>query len=145
MLTLEILGIPKPKQSARFRIMKNKAGKQFISSYQKKEVTDNEANIGWSVLQQLPKDFVPFDCAIAMEVEYIFPIPSSMSKRERAIIESGGMVYKYTKPDLPDNLSKGLCDSLAGIIYTNDSRIAVMSAEKYYGTTPKIILRFWEL
>lgn len=145
MLTFEILGIPKPKQSARFRIMKNKAGKQFISSYQKKEVTDNEANIGWSVIQQLPKDFQPFDCAIGMEAEYVFPIPSSMKKKDVLRVEQGEKIYKPTKPDLPDNLQKIVCDSLAGIVYTNDSRITFMKVEKYYGTTPKTILRFWEL
>ena len=45
-----ILGTPKPKQSARFRAIKNpKTGKTFVSSYQKKEVKDNEKNIASDV------------------------------------------------------------------------------------------------
>lgn len=141
-LSLEILGIPKPKQSARFRIMKNKAGKQFISSYQKKDVVDNEANIGYTVIQQLPEGFIPFDCPIHMDVEFVFPTPKSMSKKLKYLISEGVRVYKDTKPDLPDNCSKGVVDSLAGIVFVNDSRIASMKAVKYYGLIPKIIIKF---
>lgn len=142
MIKLEILGVPKPKQSARFRIAKGKGGKTFIASYQKKEVKDNEANIGYTAMQQLPKGFIPFDCPVAAYFEYIFPIPSSFSKKQKKEIEDGKRVYKETKPDLTDNLNKGTADALAGIIYVNDSRVVSMYAVKYYGTTPKTIILF---
>lgn len=145
MIHFEILGIPKPKQSARFRIMKNKAGKNFVGSYQKKEVKDNEANIAWSVQQQLPEGFVPYDCPIGMRAEYIFPPPSSMNKKQRIMIENGEKIWKHTAPDVQDNLSKGTIDALAGVVFTVDSRIVTMCAEKYYGLVPKTILEFWEV
>ena len=133
------------KQSARFRIVKGKSGKDFISSYQKKSVTDRETSIGWIVMQQLPQGFVPFDCPLFMEAEYVFPIPQSATKKMKRMIEDGEMVYKDTKPDVHDNLNKATIDSLEGIIFVNDSRIAKMTAVKYYGTTPKTILKFTEL
>ncbi|MBW6484393.1 MAG: RusA family crossover junction endodeoxyribonuclease, partial [Vicingaceae bacterium] len=65
--------------------------------------------------------------------------------RERTMVENGIRIYKSTKPDLPDNLQKLVCDSLAGIVYTNDSRIVYMEVEKYYGTIPKTMLKFWKI
>ena len=144
-IKVEILGIPKPKQSARFRIAQNKAGKQFIRSYQKKEVVDNEANIAYIVMQQLPKDFIPFDKAVAVKVEYVFPPPSGWSKKKILQLKNGEIIYKDTKPDLTDNLNKGLIDALSGIVYVNDSRIAEIYAVKYYGLVPKTIITFNEL
>ncbi|MGK6342859.1 RusA family crossover junction endodeoxyribonuclease [Chryseobacterium sp. DT-3] len=145
MLEFEIIGIPKPKQSARFRISKNKLGQQFIASYQKKDIKDYEQNIKAVVTQFLPKDFIIYDCAISMNVEYVFPALSSMSKKEKDLISSGVIIYKTTKPDLSDNLNKGLVDSLAGLVYTNDSRISVISAVKYYGPIPKTIVKIEKL
>jgi Holliday junction resolvase RusA-like endonuclease len=137
MLKLEILGIPQPKQSARFSIVKGR-----IMSYQKKSVKDNEANIGYTVMRQLPSGFVPYDCPVFAHIEYVFPIPSSFSKKLKQSITDGKRVYKDTKPDLTDNLNKGLIDALAGIVYINDSRIVSIVASKYYGTTPKTIIQF---
>lgn len=141
-LSFEILGIPKSKQSARFRQFKNKAGKSCISSYQTKDVMQNEANIGWCVTKQLPPNFVPFDCPLHMEVEYVFPIPQSATKKFKQRIIDGERIYKDTKPDLHDNLNKATMDALEGIVFVNDSRIASMTAVKYYGTTPKTIIKF---
>lgn len=141
-LSFEILGIPKPKQSARFRIVDKKTGGRFIASYQKKSVMDNEANISWTVTQQLPQGFVPFDCPIHVDIKYIFPIPTSMSKKDDRAIREGKKIFKPTKPDLSDNLNKGLIDALSGIIFVNDSRIVSMTAEKYYGITPRTIIEF---
>lgn len=144
MIKIEILGTPKPKQSARFRIIKTKAGGQFISSYQNKEVKDTEANIGYTAIQQLPANFKPFDCPISAYVEYIFPLPLSFPKKKIEAIKSGERIYKDTKPDLSDNLNKGLIDALSGIVYINDSRIVSMAASKYYGLIPKTIIYFCE-
>lgn len=144
MVKIEILGIPKPKQSARFRIIKNKAGNQFISSYQNKSVKDSEANIGYTAIQQLPKGFIPFDCPVSAYIEYIFPMPAGFNKIKIEAIRSGKKIYKETKPDLSDNLNKGLIDALAGIVYVNDSRIVSLAAEKYYGFIPKTIILFCE-
>lgn len=54
-------------------------------------------------------------------------------------IEAGELVYKATKPDLTDNLNKGVFDALQGIIYANDSQIISMDdVKKIYGQRPRI-------
>ena len=139
-IEITILGEPRAKQSARFRIAKNKAGKQFIASYQPKEIVNKEATIAAVVQSQLPKDFIPFDCPIMATVSYIFPIPKSMPKSKVKAIAEGAIVYKDTKPDM-DNLVK-MFDSLHGIVFINDSRIVSLLAVKYYGLVPKTIILF---
>jgi Holliday junction resolvase RusA-like endonuclease len=142
MLRFEILGIPKPKQSARFRIAKGKSGNQFIASYQKKEVKENEANIGFTVIEQLPQGFIPFDCPVSVCIEYVFPMPASFSNKKVEEVKGGKVIYKETKPDLTDNLNKGLIDALAGIVYVNDSRICSLYAVKFYGLVPRTVISF---
>ena len=144
-MKLTFLGIPKPKQSAKFRAVKGK-GKTFIASYQKKEVKDNERNIAFDAKSQLPKDFIPYNVPIGVNILYVFPPLSSFSKRKIKAIEDGEVFYKETKPDLTDNLNKGLFDALEGIVYVNDSRICkIGNAEKIYGVRPRTEVEFFEL
>ena len=141
-----ILGTPKPKQSARFRAIKNpKTGKNFVSSYQKKEVKDNEKNIASDVEKQLPIGFIPFDCPIGAKILYVFPMLSSFTKKQKEIIENNGIIYKDTKPDLTDNLNKGLFDACEGILYKNDSRVCKVDSVKIYGVEPRIELEIYKL
>lgn len=144
-ITLFIPGIPKPKQSARFRIAGN-GKRQFVQSYQSKEVKDEERSIKMIVLEQLPDGFVCHDGPVSVElVVFQFPPLKSMRKAEEIIIKQGGSIPKTTKPDLTDNLMKGLFDALEGIVYANDSLIyRVRSSSKVYhrepGTGLEIIL-----
>jgi Holliday junction resolvase RusA-like endonuclease len=119
-----IPGIPKPKQSARFRNVKSKTGKKdFIMSYQAKSVKDNANNIGNVALSQLPLGFVPYDCAIVAKVTFVFPVLSSWNKITKQAFENGQVMFKTSKPDV-DNLLKSLFDGLNGIVFTDDSRIS---------------------
>jgi Holliday junction resolvase RusA-like endonuclease len=145
-MKLIIIGIPKSKQSARFRAITSKAtGKTFVTSYQKKEVVENEKNIAFDVKSQLPMGFIPFDEAIGVKILYVFPLLSSFNKKQKEIIDANGIIYKDTKPDLTDNLNKGLFDACEGILYTNDSRICKVESTKIYGTKPRIELEIYKL
>ena len=53
-----IPGIPKAKQSARFRIARTKFGNQYVKSYQSKSVKENERSIKMIIREQLPENFV---------------------------------------------------------------------------------------
>lgn len=132
-LVFVIPGIPKPKQSMKF----TKRG----FSYQPKEVVEMERNLKYDIRQQLPLGHIPFDCPLALGVTFIFPPPSGWSKKKMAELQSGKKIYKYTKPDLQDNLFKGVCDAMNGIVYIDDSRICqLLLSEKIYGTTPQTII-----
>lgn len=136
MIEFKILGIPSPKQSARF-YAKNFGGKTVIKSYQKKEVVEKERNIAFEVRSQLPDGFIPYDCPLSIEVLFVFPPLSSMNKSTKAAIENGEIIYKPTKPDLQDNLMKGLSDAMNGVVFVDDSRICKVESQKIYGLIPR--------
>lgn len=136
MIEFKILGIPSPKQSARF-YAKNFGGKTMIKSYQKKEVVEKERNIAFEVRSQLPEGFIPYDCPLSIEVLFVFPPLSSMNKATKSAIENGEIIYKPTKPDLQDNLMKGLSDAMNGVVFVDDSRICKVESQKIYGLIPR--------
>jgi Holliday junction resolvase RusA-like endonuclease len=141
-MKLTILGEPKPKQSARFY----KAGR-FVKSYQTKDVKQNESNIRAQIIEQLPKGFIPFDKPIRVtKLHYVFPIPKSFTKTKLRKIQMGGIIYKHTRPDLTDNLAKGLFDAMESVVFINDSLIVSLDdVKKYYGIQPRIEIELEEI
>jgi Holliday junction resolvase RusA-like endonuclease len=77
------------------------------------------------------------DEAIGVKVLFVFPPLKSWSKKKRLELESGAIIYKITKPDLTDNLMKGLFDAMNGISFTDDSRVCKVESEKIYGLIPR--------
>jgi Holliday junction resolvase RusA-like endonuclease len=141
-MKITILGEPLAKQSAKFR----RRGK-FVQSYQPEKVVNNERNIRYQVIEQLPKGFIPFQNPIVVKkLHYVFPLLKNMRKKDLKAIHSGEFVYKFTKPDLTDNLNKSLFDAMEGIVFVNDSLIVSMdNVKKYYGLQPRIELEIEEL
>lgn len=140
-VNIEILGIPFAKQSFRYAAMvSKKTGKAFVAKYQPKKVTDGEKNIRAQIIQQLPQGFIPFTGPVFVTwLEFVFPPVTSLKRADRDRIAQIGWTSKFTKPDLADNLMKGLFDAMAGIVYLNDSQICEMhNVRKVYGDTPKI-------
>lgn len=141
-LNLFIPGIPKPKQSARFRTVK--AGKKtFVQSYQTKAVKEEERSIKMIIKEQLPEDFICHDGPIEVaSLKFSFPPVSSLRSAEKKMIQNGLDIPKITKPDLTDNLAKGLFDAMEGIVYTNDSKIFhVRKSLKVMSNTPGIKIK----
>ena len=134
-LSLSIIGEPKPKQSARFY-----NADPFIKSYQSAKVKENESNIRMQVLDQLPADFTLTSKPIRVtKLHYVFAPIKSLKKSDLKAMAAGELIYKATKPDLTDNLNKGLFDALQGIIYANDSQIISLDdVKKIYGQRPRI-------
>ena len=145
-INLVIPGIPQPKQSARFRAVKN-GNKSFVKSYQKKEVKENERNIKYEIRSQLPVGFIPFQNGIKVnKLHYIFPPLKGFSKKKMQEIVDGAIIYKDTKPDLTDNLQKGLFDAMEGLVFLNDSQVCELNnVKKYYGFQPRIEIELEEV
>lgn len=139
-------GIPSSKQSARFTVGKSGKMKGKVVSYQKTSVKNKETELALIAKSQLPKGFKILDEPIGVSILYVFPILSSFTKKEKEFIENGCIIYKDTKPDLTDNLNKGLFDALQGIVYTNDSRIVkIIDSSKIYGKNPRTELTIFKL
>lgn len=89
-------------------------------------------------------DLEPFKGAVKIKrALFVFPAVKSLRKADRLYIEDGGYILKTTKPDLTDNLFKGLIDSLAGIVYEQDQQICVnCESYKVMGVEPRIEIEF---
>lgn len=147
MITIEIPGEVVPTQSTRVTFIpyyNKEKGKcdGYLKFYQLKEVTNYKTYVGNCAREQLPKGFKIFhDCPLRVLVEAIFPPLKSFTKKQLEVLRFGGLIYKFTKPDLPDNIMKGIFDGMEGIVYKNDSQVAVTGGRKYYGLKAKVIVK----
>lgn len=140
-ISLVIYGEPKPKQSARHRIVNAKNGKTWIQSYKDSQVVKAEENIKSQIKMQWHGDVIE-DALAVTKLHYVFFPIKSMPKFKRLAIERGEIIFKNTKPDLTDNLNKGLFDALEDAkVIANDSQIVSLdNVKKYYGLKPRIEL-----
>lgn len=138
-IRLIYIGKVVPKQSARSMAIpywdnvKNKCA-AFIRVYQKVEIKKFEENVRMEALNQKPRAFPNFRGAIMVKsLQIRIKAPKSMSKRMLAQIDAGSKIYRTERPDITDNLMKGIFDALEGIYYKNDSQIVkLMDIEKIY-------------
>ena len=79
---------------------------------------------------------------IEAEIEAYYPIPKSMSKKDRERVHYG-ILYPTKKPDV-DNIAKAILDSLNGIAYHDDSQVVSLTINKYYGE-PKVWVKLTEV
>lgn len=137
--TLHFAGEPKAVQSVRFARVGN-----FMRKFQPKEVTDWKTYIKVMAMQQLGQDFKPLaagehEC-IELRVVFTFPIRKSETKRRKAWVMAGGRIMHNRKPDLTDNLMKGLSDALTGILWADDAKVCLVGSVKVDGEMPAIDL-----
>lgn len=140
-VTLFFPGEPGSKQS--MRIGRTKSGK--VISFQDAKVKERETSIRLEALSQLFDqhiDPLPFvEKARVVKLQFVFTPRKNTRKADLKRIMEGELLPKTTKPDLTDNLKKGLFDALQGILYTNDSIIfEEANTGKYYGRQPGITL-----
>ena len=139
-LILRILGVPMVKQSARFG--KTKTGIPIV--FQSSKVKSQERSIKVEIINQLPKGFKLFEGCLYLTADFIFPIPKSCSKKLRAEILNS-IVYKQTRPDLTDNLMKGLCDAMNNVVFKDDSQIVKIQSRKIFGEQPRTDIMIYEV
>ena len=141
-ITLQFDGEPKAVQSCRFAHVGG-----FMRKYQPKTTTEWKGYIRLATQSQVPDGWTPIDGPIAiMRALFVFSPPKSLKKADRTAIECGACLPKFTKPDLTDNLFKGLIDAMAGLVFVDDSRICKLdNVSKVYGNKPGITITFQEM
>lgn len=143
-LSLKLFGEPMPKQSVRSFCTKKLGpnGNHILGHFQPKEMDVRVKDYQRQIREQLPKDFIRFDARVHVtKMHFIFPPLKSFSRKIMDSIEKGDIIYKETKPDLPDNLKKLVNDSMSDLVYRDDSIIVSEdNVKKYYGTGGLIII-----
>ncbi|PHV69549.1 hypothetical protein CS063_14990 [Sporanaerobium hydrogeniformans] len=129
-----------PKGKGRPRIFQNKhTGKsQAITP---KDTLSYENLVKWIYQDSIggPK----LEGEIEARVVCMYPIPKSMTKKNRKLIEEGKL-HPTKKPDL-DNVAKIILDSLNNIAYADDSQVVKLTVEKHYSDNPRVEVTLTEL
>ncbi len=81
----------------------------------------------------------PFAVACAVEVECVFAMPKSMSKKHRVEALAGRM--RPTKKPDGDNVLKAVCDGINGVVWVDDVQAVDSRVIKRYGETPCVQVR----
>lgn len=146
-ITLILKGEPMAKQSTRVAT-KNKK----IRCFQPEKYALREQSYRIQIRNQLPKDFEMFTEWVQVVEYLIVHAPTktiTKHKRKFAWMQIGGLVNKFTKPDLIDNLNKLPFDSMSqkklksGVllngVYSDDCLVYhTKEASKHWGLDPRI-------
>ncbi len=135
-LTLNLFGIPMPKQSVRA----TKDGHFF----QPQKTVDRKKDYQRQIRKQLPEGFIRFEQRVHItKMHFVFPPLKGFHKIKGRMeaLRSGEIFYKETKPDLPDNLKKLANDAMSEIVFKDDSIIVSEdNVKKYYGTGGMLVI-----
>lgn len=134
MPTIRIPGPPIAKKRPRFARRGN-----FVTTYNPQET--EESMFLWEVRQQYNGE--PSPNPIALNVQFLMPIPRSAS-RKKAMQMEAGQIQHTKKPDI-DNCLKFIKDVCNGTIWRDDAQIVSVQAEKYYSDSPQTIIHWEEL
>lgn len=82
---------------------------------------------------------LPFDGACVVEVDAVFSVPQSWSKKKRADALAG--VLRPTKKPDGDNVLKAVCDGINGVVWADDVQAVDQRVRKLYGERPELRVR----
>ena len=113
----------------------------FARAYTPKETVNYENLIKVSYSQAVGD--IKLKGPIKANIEGVFPIPKSSSKKEKELMIQGKIPHTK-KPDC-DNMAKCVLDALNNIAYDDDSQVCRLSINKIYGESPKINVTLEEI
>ncbi len=90
------------------------------------------------IVAQLPPNFKPIDRSIEVTLRFYRTMPKGGSKKDKILMELG-VIQPCGRPDI-DNFIKLVQDALNKTLYTDDSNIVTLYAEKFYSCKPRVEL-----
>ena len=135
-MQITIEGKPEPQLRPRATRIGNS-----IRLYDPKTTTNYKNLVKWTAKQQWKQK--PLECPLVVELDIYRQIPKSTSKKRRKL-KNERVIRPVVKPDI-DNYSKGILDSLNGIVYKDDSQVVSLIANKYYSDNPRVEINVSEV
>ena len=90
------------------------------------------------IVAQLPPNFKPIDDSLEVTMRFYRLMPKGGSKKDKILMELG-VIRPSGRPDI-DNFIKLVQDALNKTLYTDDSNIVTLHAEKFYSCKPRVEL-----
>lgn len=117
-------GVPQGK--GRPRVTRN-------GTFTPKKTRDYEKKVRDCYIAQGGQMF-PDDTPLFASITAIFPIPSSLSKKRRALFNG----KRHCKKPDADNVAKAILDALNGVAYRDDSAVSSLLVGKSYGDDARV-------
>lgn len=133
-MQFRVEGQPVPQPRQRHRVVR---GVAMNYTPAKHPVQAYKQAIEFSALTRRPSGWV-LDDVMAVELVFVMPRPGRLKPKKFP-----GRVLNTTRPDL-DNLGKACLDSLIGVLWVDDGRIAALKVVKFYaapGEKPHTVMR----
>ena len=110
---------------------------KFITMYTPEKTASYE-NLVKIKAQEAMEGKPPIEGACLLQLAIHAPIPASWSeKKKKGAVD--GSVRATSKPDI-DNVLKGICDAMNGIVFIDDKQIVGCTITKAYGLTPQALV-----
>jgi Holliday junction resolvase RusA-like endonuclease len=126
----EIIGIPRAQKQTRFV---TKGGKSWSYDPSQKD----KEQIQWQIKPMAPEKLL--DGPVELTIAFFMPIPKSASRALRTQMINR-VILPDVKPD-EDNMAYLISNALKSIVYDDDKRVCVKHVYKFYGETPKTVIR----
>lgn len=130
-------GLLHGKQRARHRVVRTKAGAQFVSTYTPAQTRREEGEVALFASAAM-QGRAPLEGPIDLRVCVFLPVPASWSgiKQRKALT---GAIMPAGKPDI-DNLTKSVLDGINGRVFRDDAQVVSLAAWKRYSDTPRVVV-----
>lgn len=126
-----------PKGKGRPRFMRNG------HTYTPQATVEYENWVRLSYRTNTENYFFPNHIALSVRMDAYFGIPKSTSKKNRKIMETGG-IRPVVKRDC-DNIAKIILDALNKIAYHDDAQVVELVVCKWYDEQPRVDVLIKEL
>jgi Holliday junction resolvase RusA-like endonuclease len=130
-IRVSVAGVPAPKGS--FRISSRGRGRRPVVRKDSPKTEAWEVAVGWAARMAMRGQTMFIDQALAVDVVFRLPRP-----RDHYVHPAGNLIRRSkdeaapsVKPDI-DKLLRSTLDPMEGLVYDQDSRVVVVTAEKRY-------------
>lgn len=134
-MTFEVIGEPQGKARPRFT--------QQGHTYTPAATKAYEQAVAWAYKAKYGTVQFCKGVPLRMDIIAYYAVPNSASKAKRADMLSG-KIRPTKKPDY-DNVAKIISDALNGLAFYDDAQIVDGNVTKWYGETPKVVVRIFEI
>ena len=126
-MKVEFIVPGQPQGKARARTVRDRRGN--VHSYTPEATVQYESLIAleWRGTHSLP---FPKDVPISMEIEAVFRVPTSYTKKKQQLAITG-KIYPTVKVDV-DNCAKSIMDGLQGEAFPDDKQVVSLYVKKRY-------------
>lgn len=133
MIRFTVPGQPQGKGRAKAARRKAKGGGEYVALITPEKTVAYEGLIAYAAQQAMNGDEL-IDRPVYLTVQAFFAFPKAMSGKKKAARD----VHWHTgRPDT-DNIVKAVGDALNGVVWRDDTQVALVKASKQYDETPRL-------